>query len=154
MFRPTSSHFQNSSRPVYYNEMYMGGGRWELLLRPQQVVLGKIEDQICNGDPKQWWISSIYMENPLKNKDLGIIDSGCSRSMSGNKERLDDFVSIKGGTVTFGGREGRITGKGTIKTSMLDFEIHTDENVADLLTKTFDGPRFNYLVVHIGMLNP
>ncbi|GJW95699.1 putative ribonuclease H-like domain-containing protein [Tanacetum coccineum] len=33
-------------------------------------------------------------------------------------------------------------------------KIHTDENVADLLTKAFDGPRFNYLVVHIGMLNP
>lgn len=33
-------------------------------------------------------------------------------------------------------------------------KIHTDENVADLLTKAFDGPRFQYLVVHIGMLNP
>ncbi|GJX25768.1 putative ribonuclease H-like domain-containing protein [Tanacetum coccineum] len=33
-------------------------------------------------------------------------------------------------------------------------KIYTDENVADLLTKAFDGPRFNHLVVHIGMLNP
>ncbi|GKB68809.1 putative ribonuclease H-like domain-containing protein, partial [Tanacetum coccineum] len=33
-------------------------------------------------------------------------------------------------------------------------KVHTDENVAELLTKAFDGPRFNYLVVHIGMLNP
>ncbi|GKC68184.1 putative ribonuclease H-like domain-containing protein [Tanacetum coccineum] len=33
-------------------------------------------------------------------------------------------------------------------------KIHTDENMADLLTKAFDGPRFNYFVVHIGMLNP
>nr|GEY33722.1 hypothetical protein [Tanacetum cinerariifolium] len=33
-------------------------------------------------------------------------------------------------------------------------KIHTDENVADLLTKAFDGPRFHYLIVHIGMLNP
>ncbi|GJS88522.1 putative ribonuclease H-like domain-containing protein [Tanacetum coccineum] len=33
MFRPTSSHFQNSSRPVYYNEMYMGGGRWETAVK-------------------------------------------------------------------------------------------------------------------------
>ncbi|GJZ96766.1 putative ribonuclease H-like domain-containing protein, partial [Tanacetum coccineum] len=32
--------------------------------------------------------------NPHKNKDLGIIDSGCSRSMTGNKEKLDDFVKI------------------------------------------------------------
>ncbi|GJV39124.1 hypothetical protein Tco_1417564 [Tanacetum coccineum] len=93
MFRPTSSHFQNSSRPVYYNKMYMGGGRWETT------------------------------ENPLKNKDLGIVDNGCSRSMSGNKERLDDFVSIKSGTVTFGGGEGRITGKGTIRTSTLDARL-------------------------------
>ncbi|GJR63709.1 ribonuclease H-like domain-containing protein, partial [Tanacetum coccineum] len=92
MSRPTSSYFQNYSRPVYYDQMYMGEGRWGTA------------------------------ENPLKNKDLGIVDSGCSRSMSGNKERLDDFVEIKGGTVTFGGGEGRITGKGTIRTSKLDFE--------------------------------
>ncbi|GJR62876.1 putative ribonuclease H-like domain-containing protein [Tanacetum coccineum] len=32
-------------------------------------------------------------------------------------------------------------------------KIHTDDNVADLLTKAFDGPRFAYLVVHIGMLD-
>nr|GEU44226.1 hypothetical protein [Tanacetum cinerariifolium] len=31
-------------------------------------------------------------------------------------------------------------------------KIHTDENVADLLTKAFEGPIFHYLVVHIGML--
>ena len=33
-------------------------------------------------------------------------------------------------------------------------KIHTDNNVADLLTKAFDGPRFNFLVVSIGMVNP
>ncbi|GJS78384.1 putative ribonuclease H-like domain-containing protein [Tanacetum coccineum] len=33
-------------------------------------------------------------------------------------------------------------------------KIHTDLNVADLLTKPFDGPWFNYLVVSIGMINP
>ncbi|GJT28498.1 hypothetical protein Tco_0908773 [Tanacetum coccineum] len=32
-------------------------------------------------------------------------------------------------------------------------KIHTDLNVADLLTKPFDGPQFNYLVVSIGMIN-
>ncbi|GJV13691.1 putative ribonuclease H-like domain-containing protein [Tanacetum coccineum] len=32
-------------------------------------------------------------------------------------------------------------------------KIHTDDNVADLLTKAFDGPRFEYLVVHIGMMD-
>nr|GEY78677.1 ribonuclease H-like domain-containing protein [Tanacetum cinerariifolium] len=52
----------------------------------------------------------------------GIVDSGCSRSMTGNKEKLDKFVQIKGGTVTFGGGDGKITGKGTIRTSKLNFE--------------------------------
>ncbi|GJV01569.1 putative ribonuclease H-like domain-containing protein [Tanacetum coccineum] len=33
------------------------------------------------------------------------------------------------------------------------FKIHTDNNVADLLTKGFDVTRFNFLVVSIGMLN-
>ncbi|GKF26069.1 hypothetical protein Tco_0081963, partial [Tanacetum coccineum] len=33
-------------------------------------------------------------------------------------------------------------------------KIRTDLNVADLLTKPFDGPRFNYSVVSIGMINP
>ncbi|GJQ99148.1 hypothetical protein Tco_0522133 [Tanacetum coccineum] len=32
--------------------------------------------------------------------------------------------------------------------------IHTDDNVADLLTKAFDVRRFQYLVLSIGMLNP
>ncbi|GJX51145.1 putative ribonuclease H-like domain-containing protein [Tanacetum coccineum] len=31
-------------------------------------------------------------------------------------------------------------------------KIHTDLNVADLLTKPFDGPRFHYLVVSIGLV--
>ncbi|GJX09163.1 hypothetical protein Tco_0199022 [Tanacetum coccineum] len=33
-------------------------------------------------------------------------------------------------------------------------KFHTDFYVADLLTKAFDGPRFNFLVVNIGMINP
>nr|GEV56911.1 putative ribonuclease H-like domain-containing protein [Tanacetum cinerariifolium] len=60
--------------------------------------------------------------HPHVNKDIGIVDSGCSRSMTGNKEKLDDFVQVKGSTVTFGGRDGKITGRGTIRTSKLDFE--------------------------------
>ncbi|GJU23593.1 ribonuclease H-like domain-containing protein [Tanacetum coccineum] len=42
--------------------------------------------------------------------------------MTGNKEKLDDFVKIIGGTVTFRGGDGKITGKGTIRTSKLNFE--------------------------------
>nr|GFC99889.1 ribonuclease H-like domain-containing protein [Tanacetum cinerariifolium] len=60
--------------------------------------------------------------HPHVNKDIGIVDSGCFRSMTGNKEKLADFMQVKGGTITFGGGDGKITGKGTISTPKLDFE--------------------------------
>ncbi|GJY91583.1 putative ribonuclease H-like domain-containing protein [Tanacetum coccineum] len=57
-------------------------------------------------------------------KDHAIIDSGCSGSMTGDKDKLSDFKDYKGGYVAFGNdpKGGRITGKGTIKTSCIDFE--------------------------------
>ncbi|GJZ27636.1 hypothetical protein Tco_0572283 [Tanacetum coccineum] len=39
--------------------------------------------------------------DPSTDNDIGIVDSGCSRSMTGNKEKLADFVPIKGGIVKF-----------------------------------------------------
>ncbi|GJW45152.1 putative ribonuclease H-like domain-containing protein [Tanacetum coccineum] len=56
----------------------------------------------------------------LKNK--GIVDSGCSRHMTGNKAYLAEFQDFNGGPVAFGGSKGYITGKGKIKTGKLDFE--------------------------------
>nr|GEV06624.1 putative reverse transcriptase domain-containing protein [Tanacetum cinerariifolium] len=56
----------------------------------------------------------------LKNK--GNIDSGCFRHMRGNKAHFADYQEFKGGFVAFGGSNGRITGKGKIKTGRLDFE--------------------------------
>nr|GEV65850.1 hypothetical protein [Tanacetum cinerariifolium] len=48
-------------------------------------------------------------------KDKGVIDSGCSRHMTGNMSYLSDFEEINGGYVAFGGNlKGRkITGKDT-----------------------------------------
>nr|GEW21751.1 retrovirus-related Pol polyprotein from transposon TNT 1-94 [Tanacetum cinerariifolium] len=48
-------------------------------------------------------------------KDKGIINSGCSRHMTGKKAHFVDYHEFKGGSVAFGGRNGRITGKGKIK---------------------------------------
>ncbi|GKB09028.1 ribonuclease H-like domain-containing protein [Tanacetum coccineum] len=62
----------------------------------------------------------IYPHRALKNK--GIVDSGCSRHMTGNKAYLDEFQDFNGGPVAFGGSRGYITGKGKIKTGKLDFE--------------------------------
>nr|GEX41068.1 putative ribonuclease H-like domain-containing protein [Tanacetum cinerariifolium] len=48
-------------------------------------------------------------------KDKGIIDSGCSRHMTGNKAHLANYQEFKGGSVSFGGSNGRISGKEKIK---------------------------------------
>ncbi|GJV67068.1 ribonuclease H-like domain-containing protein [Tanacetum coccineum] len=46
-------------------------------------------------------------------KDKGVIDSGCSRHMTGNKSYLTDYEEIDGGFVAFGGnpKEGKLLGK-------------------------------------------
>ncbi|GJW08792.1 putative ribonuclease H-like domain-containing protein [Tanacetum coccineum] len=51
--------------------------------------------------------------NFLKNK--GIIDSGCSRHMTGNKTYLADYQDINGGPVALEGVEDILLGKGILK---------------------------------------
>ncbi|GKF99229.1 hypothetical protein Tco_0298012, partial [Tanacetum coccineum] len=76
-------------------------------------------------------------DHPLKHMEhRGIFDNGCSGHMTGNRAHLEDYQELsKVGSVTFGVSKGSISGK-------------------DLLTKPFDGPRFNFLLVNIGMVNP
>ncbi|GJX12920.1 putative ribonuclease H-like domain-containing protein [Tanacetum coccineum] len=72
--------------------------------------------------------------NPRRGtKRICVIDSGCSGSMTGDKDKLSDFKDYKGGYVAFGNdpKGGRITGKGTIKTSC------RFENVYKLLSPEF-----------------
>ncbi|GJS92827.1 retrovirus-related pol polyprotein from transposon TNT 1-94 [Tanacetum coccineum] len=59
-------------------------------------------------------------QSALKNK--GIVDSGCSRHMTGNKAYLAEYQDYNGGPIAFRGSKGYITGKGKIKTGKLDFE--------------------------------
>ncbi|GJW88417.1 hypothetical protein Tco_0163757 [Tanacetum coccineum] len=57
--------------------------------------------------------------NPqLKLQEKRVINSGCSRHMTGNKSYLLDYEEIDGGFIAFGGdpKGGRITGKGKIST--------------------------------------
>ncbi|GKD18705.1 putative ribonuclease H-like domain-containing protein, partial [Tanacetum coccineum] len=63
--------------------------------------------------------------NPqLELQEKGVINSGCSRHMTGNKSYLSDYEEIDGGFVAFGRnpKGGRINGKGKISTGKLDFE--------------------------------
>nr|GFA16230.1 hypothetical protein [Tanacetum cinerariifolium] len=57
-------------------------------------------------------------------KDKRVIDSGCSRHMTGNMSYLSDFKKINGGYFAFGGnlKGGKISGKGKIMTGKLDFD--------------------------------
>nr|GEY75706.1 ribonuclease H-like domain-containing protein [Tanacetum cinerariifolium] len=57
-------------------------------------------------------------------KDKGVIDSSCSRHMTGNISFLSDFEEINEGYVAFGGnpKGGKISGIGKIKTGKLDFD--------------------------------
>ncbi|GJX83071.1 ribonuclease H-like domain-containing protein [Tanacetum coccineum] len=77
----------------------------------------------CNWRPKRhyWNKVSKYnsgssfskndtLQSALKNK--GIVDSGCSRHMTGNKAYLVEYQDYNGGLVTFGGSKSYITGKG------------------------------------------
>ncbi|GJQ98990.1 putative ribonuclease H-like domain-containing protein [Tanacetum coccineum] len=64
--------------------------------------------------------STVDPQKALKNK--GIVDSGCSRHMTGNKAYLVEYQDYNGGPVAFGGSKGQITGKGKIITRKLDFE--------------------------------
>nr|GEX36448.1 hypothetical protein [Tanacetum cinerariifolium] len=63
--------------------------------------------------------------NPqLALQDKGVIDSGCSRHMTGKISFLSEFHEIDGGYVAFGGnpKGGKIYDKGKIKTWKLDFD--------------------------------
>nr|GEZ20080.1 ribonuclease H-like domain-containing protein [Tanacetum cinerariifolium] len=61
-------------------------------------------------------INDLKKANPQQAlKDKGVIDSGCSRHMTGNMSYLSDFEELNGGYVSFGGnpKDGKITGKGS-----------------------------------------
>ncbi|GJU81239.1 ribonuclease H-like domain-containing protein [Tanacetum coccineum] len=83
----------------------------------QKVYTTKVKE-VSTVEEK--WVIADNPHRTLKNK--GIIDSGCSRHMTGNKAYLADYQDINGGPVAFGGSRGYITGKGKIQTGKLDFE--------------------------------
>ncbi|GJV05334.1 ribonuclease H-like domain-containing protein [Tanacetum coccineum] len=89
------------------------GGKGKLLLSPQQVVIGDHKETTGTMslntmvDPV---LEIDYPHRALKNK--GIVDSGCSRHMTGNNAYLAKFQDFNGGPVAFGGSKGYITGKG------------------------------------------
>nr|GEW22725.1 hypothetical protein [Tanacetum cinerariifolium] len=70
--------------------------------------------------------------NTLKTQKVNTVNTSLSvvkgnkdtaaKASAGNKAHLVDYQEFKGGSIAFGGSNGRITGKGTIKASRLDFK--------------------------------
>nr|GEX65125.1 ribonuclease H-like domain-containing protein [Tanacetum cinerariifolium] len=82
--------------------------------RPSPTVVNDVRAKQVNAD------------HPQKvQEDQGYVDSRCSRHMTRNMSYLFDFKEFDRGYVTFGrgANGGRITGKGTIHTGNLDFEV-------------------------------
>ncbi|GKC20443.1 hypothetical protein Tco_1022593 [Tanacetum coccineum] len=79
--------------------------------------------------PQNVNVKGSVMGNPEEDlKDYAIIDSGCSGSMTGDKDKLSDFKEFKGGYVAFGndskgGRKENQKGKGP--DWMFDLELLT-----------------------------
>ncbi|GJV42647.1 ribonuclease H-like domain-containing protein [Tanacetum coccineum] len=89
--------------------------------RPKQKVL----DHVSRHNGASMNFKRFDYGNPqLELQEKGVIDSGCSRHMTGNKSYLSDYEEIDGGFVAFGGdpKGGKITGKGKISTGKLDFD--------------------------------
>ncbi|GKA93174.1 hypothetical protein Tco_0815160 [Tanacetum coccineum] len=81
----------------------------------------KTKIQVSNGlgpQKKLIFISNVRGNPQMDLQDKGVIDSGCSRHMTGNMSYLTNYEKIDGGYVAFGGnpKGGKITRKCTIKT--------------------------------------
>nr|GEW45616.1 hypothetical protein [Tanacetum cinerariifolium] len=71
-------------------------------------------------------------------KDKGVIDSGCSRHMTGNMSYLSDFKELNGGYVAFGGnpKGSKISGKDDCSRFTWVFFLATKDETS-LILKTF-----------------
>ncbi|GJV46331.1 putative ribonuclease H-like domain-containing protein, partial [Tanacetum coccineum] len=107
----------------FVNRLVLLGEEGKLLLSPQQVVIGDQKDITGTKSPNTMVDQDLEIDYPHRTfQNKGIVDSGCSRHMTGNKAYLAEYQDFNGGPVAFGGSKGYITGKGKIKTGKLDFE--------------------------------
>ncbi|GKD94768.1 hypothetical protein Tco_1374605, partial [Tanacetum coccineum] len=78
--------------------------------RPKHKVL----DHVSRNNGASMSFKRFDYGNPQQDlKDKGVIDSGCSRHMTGNRSYLTDYEEIDGGFVAFGGNSkgGKLLGK-------------------------------------------
>ncbi|GJW58764.1 putative ribonuclease H-like domain-containing protein [Tanacetum coccineum] len=104
LIRDCDFHEKRMAKQIELNKR-MVRGYW-----PQQVVIG--DPKYITGTKSSNTIVDQTLDDPQKAlKNKGIIDSGCSRHMTGNKAYLVEYQDYNGGPVAFGGSKGQITGK-------------------------------------------
>ncbi|GJR42752.1 putative ribonuclease H-like domain-containing protein [Tanacetum coccineum] len=86
--------------------------------RQRAVVSGnmgkEVNDVKASGNPQQ-----------KEYKEKGVINSGCSRHMIGNKCYLTEYEDYDGGFVSFGDGKGIISGKEAARTMLVDSKFTT-----------------------------
>ncbi|GJU95656.1 ribonuclease H-like domain-containing protein [Tanacetum coccineum] len=105
----------NTVKPIVNNARpkdVLLGKKGKLLLSPQQVIIGDTKDITETKSPNTMVDQVLEIDYPQRSlQNQGIIDSGCSRHMTGNKAYLTEYQDFNGGLVAFRGSKGYITGK-------------------------------------------
>ncbi|GKF58827.1 hypothetical protein Tco_0172364, partial [Tanacetum coccineum] len=78
----------SSGRPAYAGSLNPAARPY---FRPSSIYFNNMYDPMYMNKGR-WGTAG----DPSTDNDIGIVDSGCSRSMTGNKEKLDDRISRKG----------------------------------------------------------
>ncbi|GJV71213.1 ribonuclease H-like domain-containing protein [Tanacetum coccineum] len=91
----------------------------DLLLRPQQVIIGETLDQTPIVMVDQLFLVTVSTKRPNK-ETKACYRLGVPKKVT--KDQWRKFKNFNRGSVTFGGSKGYITGKGRIRVGNLDFD--------------------------------
>ncbi|GJX31305.1 putative ribonuclease H-like domain-containing protein [Tanacetum coccineum] len=114
--RPFNRHFANKNSIINTN---VNTARVKHTTARDRVVVSEHKGKGANAVKA---LACWGNQQQKEYKEKGVIDSGCSRHMTGNKCYIDELNDYAGGCVSFCDGKGRISGKGKIKTGSLDFD--------------------------------
>nr|GEW48177.1 ribonuclease H-like domain-containing protein [Tanacetum cinerariifolium] len=114
---PKANFAQHKVNTVGDKSLSAVGGKWETAVKASACCNWRYKRQYWNrvskynsGSKSKECVD--IQDNPHQTlKGKGIVDSGCSRHMTGNKAYLVDYQDFNGSHVAFGGSKGQITGK-------------------------------------------
>ncbi|GJW10548.1 uncharacterized mitochondrial protein-like protein [Tanacetum coccineum] len=108
--------------------------------RPKAVVNAARPKKVLNV-VKRNQINVVKGNPQIDLQDQGVIDSGCSRHMTGNMSYLTDFEEIDGGYIAFGGnpKGGKITGRDDYSRFSWVFFLATKDETSGILKSFITG---------------